>query len=78
MSCPTCDSTMRYVGGDHEDECSVYHCPRCGTVQINDSETVYTPELVDRCREFKKQLGCSYGSEWNPIAEAIHKPEDRT
>lgn len=85
MSCPTCDHTMHYVGG----EVQKFHlCPRCGTlkVQVGQGEPMfYTPELVRRCQDFEASLT----AQWSPteevmermrkhgITEAIHKPEDR-
>ncbi len=56
MSCPVCDHTMANVASV-EHELNVYHCPRCGTVKVedaNDTEPrVYSPE--QRCSLTEEQ-----------------------
>ncbi len=48
MSCPKCDHTMANVASV-DLELNVYHCPRCGTVKVEDSNNseakVYSPEM---------------------------------
>lgn len=57
MACPTCDHTMHNVASIKH-ELNVYHCPRCGSVKVEDSNDPdcrakeYRPKLVDRFVEF--------------------------
>lgn len=89
MSCPTCDHTMFYVGG----EAQKFHlCPRCGTLKVQVCQgdpMFYVPQLVRRCQEFDNYFMCQIegGANANDVwqdwkrrglEEAIHKPEDRT
>lgn len=58
MACPTCDHTMQCVS--HRDDLQTYHCPRCGTVKVEDANDdnplVYVPKLVGRVIEFAGKL----------------------
>lgn len=53
MPCPTCDHTMHNIGT--AGVAGVFWCPRCGTLKTGDPEPdIFTPKLVERCREFAK------------------------
>lgn len=87
MACPTCSHTMASIGDVAARR--VFHCERCGTVKIetytgdpqNWRVEVYTPKLVERCREFEQQLNVVTTSARNwrtlGIAESINTPENR-
>lgn len=93
MACPTCDHTLAQLASVSE-AVSYLHCERCGTVVIENlvigSRSVYTPKLVERCREFEESIHTFQDlsgltryeitkNEWQSlgIAESINKPEDR-
>jgi hypothetical protein len=70
---------MESVGG------GIFWCPRCGT-QKGTGGTVWTPKLVERCREFGSRLHLmvmnhpvDLPGDWYRlgIRESIHRPEDR-
>lgn len=85
MSCPTCDHTMQRLG--ESGLCSLFNCPRCGTIKsvhsVDSREEVYVPALVERCRDFADQAVNRkterIADVWRRtgIAEAINKPEGR-
>lgn len=55
MNCPTCKHDMLSRG--YANGGTIWHCPRCGTVQHYDHfadgpPSVFVPNLVDRCRAF--------------------------
>ena len=88
MSCPTCDHTMERLCDWSPCDGSIFLCPRCGTVKMEDGDRpaeskVYVPKLVERCRKFEIQeiVGCVSREvdKWHSlgIAESLHKPEDR-
>lgn len=82
MSCPTCGHTFQCVSSQPDYGHAVWHCPRCGTLQIDrcsDEPDVYVPALVDRCRQFSRVLGDAGASgrrAWNRlgIQETIQAP----
>ena len=55
MACPTCDHTMCQIPSFSKEH-FIYHCPRCGTVKLENSECyrpqVYVPKLVSCVVEF--------------------------
>lgn len=60
MPCPTCDHTLEALG--YCDGGTIYHCPRCGTIQhgnqfVDAPPRIYVPKLVERCREFIAEVG---------------------
>ena len=64
MSCPTCDHTMQSVASVPE-ELNVYHCPRCGTVKVEDSNDtqgrVYVPTRNEDYQRLVRKVahGCT-------------------
>lgn len=82
MACPTCDHTMEGL------DCGYYWCPRCGTLKEQQGmERVQPPKLVERCREFERDVTKKLSGnwlddvliEWNRlgIAESINPPGRR-
>ncbi len=84
MACPTCDHTMSQLGISIR--MARFWCQRCGTMTIYDTvenrtTDIYTPKLIERCREFEKThvLGSDNVSAWHilGIEESINLPQDR-
>ncbi len=53
MACPTCDHTMKGLGGP------MRWCPRCGTlirVDLHDYVLVDVPYLIERIKAFRLTL----------------------
>jgi hypothetical protein len=84
MSCPTCNHTMEKIGTILETDRPLFQCPRCGTLKHGLIDPIiYTPDLVERCRQFEKQTVLDIpgviGRDWRciGIAESINLPGDR-
>jgi hypothetical protein len=76
MTCETCDHTTSGLGNGY------FWCPRCGTLKRFPQaswQTVTTPKLVERCREFGRTLGPLERVPWYRlgIEESIYRPEER-
>lgn len=78
MSCPTCSHTLESC------TLTISHCPRCGTMVMDDRP--YVPKLVARCREFEAWCKEAHGwkdtnhyKKWHStgIEETINAPENR-
>lgn len=56
MACPTCDHTMRSVGGVGY---VVFWCPRCGTIKTNHADNqnnlICLPTLIPRLQKFRNE-----------------------
>ncbi len=86
MSCPTCGHTLARVCTQAE-TVDHFHCERCGTMVakylIGDHVNIYTPKLVERCRELEKCLIVAEQPEGIEalrilgISESINVPADR-
>lgn len=92
MSCPTCSHTMASI--NDRAAYLVFVCPRCGTVKTeaytgdptNWHIKVYTPKLVQACRDFIGDLRAEadpcalrLGRRWVNlgIMDAINTPGER-
>lgn len=86
MSCPTCSHTLAPIM-QTPDGWRCFHCERCGTmVTDRGNETVkgvYTPKLVERCKDFRAQAAASFTARQNDlwitlgIAESIRPEGER-